>query len=231
MNKLTKTMLGIMIVGVVFIIATAAKSYSVWTKTPEDIETKAVSAYNVGDLADGNVQYVIDEVATLETYDKTLGIKHNKKNTPFYLIEVQDGYVIYQSRNDSKNKTLAAMSDDTYEYFTYLENVSNNVEVTSVPALPQKFAVTTYAEEMPDDLREIVYDYFLEAGYSNAECDQLVANCVLKDINYKNTQYIPLIGIAMIIFPLLIIIIVKINQRSKFKKWQQNQMNNEPYNM
>lgn len=212
--KITKVLIALMVVGVILTAVGVKDALPLWKGDIDEVEGKSVSDYEVGDLTEGKIKYTLEIVAELETYETRFGVKTNSKITPYYLVQLEDGYAIVHGNNKDFIDKMKKNLDETTKY---------SYDSSKYPK-PKPVKISTRAEEMPDELRKCLYDHFEKAGISNKGCDEMVANCVLQQIYFNNIKTTSIIGAVLIIVPLIVLIIIKLKKHSEFKSWQKKQL-------
>lgn len=210
MSKGLKFCIFLILVGLIMTVTSVGDAYRLMFKDTKDLKTKTLDNFTKNEMVDGKVQYVFDEVATLESTKTMYGVPYSKEKTPYYLVMITDkddivqGYVVMHITN----------KDDISKFKNLVNSTLNLMDDPNV-VMPDPVSVQTKTTEMPDDLKKIVYDYFEEGGMTKAECDELVADCVLEQNNYKTSKIMPLIGIGIMVLGVVIIIAVKASGKGK----------------
>lgn len=201
----------VMILGLCMTLLSAGDAITLFTKENQNISSKKITDFNDGEMVYGNVEYVFDVVATMETQHTIYGIPYKTDNTPFYLVYVNydsEGangfYVIFHATNEN---TISAMDN--------LMNATQNLILYGDEASTSPLSINTKTKAMQSEVKEYLYEYFEEGDMSKEECDEItVTSLMLEELNYTQAKLLPLIGIGIMVIATIIFIVLKVHKKS-----------------
>ena len=223
MKRIVSVYIVAMLIGLFMVITSIGDCMNLVKNEPAEFSTKTLENFKEGEMVEGNVQYVFDVVATLETSKTMYGVPYHKEETPYYLVMVTDkddiiqGYVVMHITNKNNITQFDKLSLSTYKLMTD-ENYNGD--------LPDPVKVQTKTQEMPKDLKKCVYDYFADGGMSKSECDELVSNYVLEQKNFETLKKMPIYGAAIMIVSTVIFLIILFAVKGRKKKVYVNEIPN-----
>lgn len=197
----------VLILGLFMVISSAGDAITLFKDGTVNLSTKKLSEYSEGEMVHGKVEYVIDTIATLETSKTIYGIPYSKSQTPYYLAYVMN----YDEEKDRMHNHYVLMhitdKDDIIKMnklMTQTQDMLMSDRDNPIIGSVNPIALETKTVKMPDEVKEYLYDYFEEGGISKADCEKLVADCVLEQCDYKQAKIFPLIGLGIMVISTII---------------------------
>lgn len=119
MNKLTRVLLVIALVGVIFGAIGTSDTILFFKGTTVDL-TDPISSFDKKALAQGDIDFVYGPFATLETSQKHYGITTSKTETDFFIVsnlDAGEAFVVFSTSKDSLREELSKASDQWVDWF------------------------------------------------------------------------------------------------------------------
>lgn len=205
----------VLIIGLFMVISSAGDAVTLFTKDKVNLNGKKISEFYEGEMVQGKAEYVFDTVATLETSRTVYGVPVSKKITPYYLVYVnfdaegENGY--YVLMHVTSDDAINRMSNLMLSTQSLLLSETDTPNISNVKPI----ALDTKTVKVPSEVKEYLYQYFEEAGMTRAECDEMVADCVLEQCDYTQAKIFPLIGLGLMVLSTLIFFAGRKGKKSK----------------
>lgn len=191
-------LVGLIILGGIMTVSGTKNAATIWKKDFATLD-KGIGDYREGELIKGEIEYVLDPIATLETTHTVYGVPTKKEQTPYFMCiipqtEAEDSYfiIVHATNKDDISalrslygSTISAMGISDVEFEHTSKPVKMDLISKSIP--PE---VQTYAEQ-----------YLTEAGYTTAEIGNIMADLMLEQAYFDNMKYNPFIGLALMVVP------------------------------
>ena len=205
----------VMIIGLFMTISSAKDAITLLKDDPADLNDKKISGYNEGEMVEGNMRFAFDIIAKLETSRTVYGIPVNKTETPYYLVYSSDS-----SQSENGHYVVMHLTDKNsmvrlHSLMVYTKNLLAKGDAEKFYKNTEPYMVKTKTVEMPKEVKEYLYQYFEESGMTKAECDEMVADCVLEEIDYSQTKVLPFIGLGLMLVASLIFVPTRIKKKPK----------------
>lgn len=200
MSKLTKILLVVALMGAIVGGIGVPDAIKLWKNDISSVEDIKPGDIKAGEMYEGDIPDALDVVAK-ETTTQSYGfVPVSKTETPYYIVELENGYVVIDVTNKKKQDEFETLMDQTWDYFDGKTNDK-----------PSEVSVSTTVIKMPDKVKEYLHEYCCdEGGMSEQEYAELVETaCCLKTIEYKNTKFIPIIGFGVTLLCVIILIVKK----------------------
>lgn len=199
MGKLTKILLVVMIMGLVFGGVGAADAFKLWKGDIQDTKDITIGSLKKGDMYEGEIPYAYDVIAE-ETTTRTYGpVPVSKTKSPYYLVEGENSFFVINVTINGMSGQFDTLADQTWDELD-----------GKTSATPDAVKVSTEVVEMPDKVKEYLKEYCNQWGMTDAEYAELVEDSYcLRTIKYDTAKYIPIIGIGVAILCAVILIIKK----------------------
>jgi len=205
----------VLILGLFMVISSAGDAITLFKDGTVNLGSKKISEYSEGEMVHGKVEYVFDTIATLETSKTVYGVPYSKSQTPYYLVYVNydedmaNGHYVLMHITDKD--AITKMDNLMIQTQNLLMSDSDNPIISNVKPI----ALNTKTVKVPGEVKEYLYEYFEEGGISKAECDEMVADCVLEQCDYKQAKIFPLIGLGIMIISTIIFFAGRKGKKSK----------------
>jgi hypothetical protein len=200
MSKLTKVLLILMIVGLVFGGVGAVDAFKVWKGDINDTKDIKIGDLKNGDLYEGEIPYAYDVIAEQVTTSTYGPVPVSKTKSPYYLVQNENCFFVI-------NVTAAADQGD----FDKLADLSWDQIDGKIKDDPEPVKVSAQASKMPDEVKKYLKEYCDEWGMSDSDYAELVEeSCYLHTVNYNSMRYIPIAGFGVAILCVVILIIKKV---------------------
>lgn len=201
--------LALLIVGLAFGIPAMGKSKDIKEGNIKDINQLAMGELQKGDLVQGTFDTTWGYFA--EEYETTYGLRLSKDSTKlYYLIDMVDYYLIYETAVKSQYSTLDEMSDELYLHCEQMgeeEGVFDNWNPTI------KLEITGSAVKANDEIRGYCKEALddLTGGMGEEEMEFVETYMVsYENFDTMNTRMYVGFGVAGVGLLLLIIAVVLI---------------------
>ena len=205
----------VMLIGLFMTISSAGDAVTLLTKDTVNVSSKKISKYYEGEMVHGKMEFIYDTIATLETTQTVYGIPTSKKTTPYYLVYVDSG----KDGEDGHYVLVHITDKDTITHMDNLMHQTQSILMSDNPELVYEnvkpIAVNTKTVKIPKEVKEYLYQYFEESGMTRADCDEMVADCVLEQTDYTKAKILPFIGLGLMVLATLIFIPTKIRKKPK----------------
>ncbi|MDO4944940.1 MAG: hypothetical protein Q4E74_07045 [Ruminococcus sp.] len=205
----------VLIIGLFMVISSAGDAITLFTKDAVNLNGKEISEFYEGEMVQGKAEYVWDTIATLETSRTVYGIPVSKSSTPYYLVYVNfdadtsNGYYVLMHITDKE--TITGMDSLMMETERLLMSDGESTMINNIKPI----GLNTKTVKIPGEVKEYLYRYFEEGGMTKAECDELVADCVLEQCDYTQAKILPLIGLGLMLISTLIFFAGRKGKKSK----------------
>lgn len=220
----TKLYIVMLIVGIVMIITSVGDSIRLFKDGSDLLSSRKLGEIEQGEMMTGNMEYVFDTIATLESSNTIYGIPVSKKTTPYYLVYVdrkdEGFYILVHATTDESIKTMDNIMHDTQNLL---------MDETGYYVMNTKgLSMDTKAIHTPDKVKEYLYEYFADADYSRSDVDALIdAEITLEQIDYDRTKVLPFIGVGVVVLPTIIFLASR-NKAKKYKSSRTTYVNEGP---
>ncbi len=200
MSRLTKILLVVMVMGLIVGGIGVPDAIKLWKGDIDEIDSIEVGSLKAGEMYEGEIYDTYDIIAE-ETSTQSYGfIPVNKTVTPYYLVELENCYVIVDVTVKDDQSKFEKLLDETWDY---LDGKTDDK--------PTPVKISTTAQKMPDKVKEFLKEYCEESGMSEEEYAKYVEDSYcLKTIVYKNTKFIPIVGFGIALLCAVILIIKKV---------------------
>ncbi|MBE6854434.1 MAG: hypothetical protein E7501_02130 [Ruminococcus sp.] len=203
---------GVMVVGDSFKRVQALKKGDI-----KDINTVSMGQLQEDDLVQGTFDTTWGSFA--EEYETTYGIRTSKDSTKlYYLIDMKDYYLIYETSISSEYTQLDMMADELYEHCETLgeeEYVFDNWKPI------RSMEVTGYAKEVSDEIRGYCKDALndLTGGAGQEEMDYvefyMISHCNFDTMGSALYIGFGLIGVGVVVLVICIILTIRAKRRAQ----------------
>lgn len=165
------------------------------------LEESKIGSLSVGDLAKGEIDGALDEIAVQKTTRSYGFIPMGSSETPYYLVHINDHYAVVSAGNKDVQKKINDLADRTWDFFDEKrDSIGEGVKVEG------KLIA------MPEKVEGYLKDYCKELDFDDSEYAELVENgYVINVVQYDSMKIVPFaaFGIAAVLIIVLVILIVK----------------------
>ena len=199
MSKITKILLIVMVVGLIFGGIGAADAIKVWKGDITDTKEIDVGKLEKNGLYEGEITGCYDIIAEETTTRTYGGIPTSKTKSPYYLVNNGNCYFVINVTVKDQQSDFDKMADQTWDYID-----------EKTDDMPTPVKVSAQAVDMPDKVKEFLKEYCDEWGLSDQDYAEMVENtCCLKTTKYDVMKYTPIIGFGAALLCAVILIIRK----------------------
>ncbi len=165
------------IAGIVFTVTSV--NDSIKGKTPKELSSMKVSDFSKGDFVEGDIYYILDEFAYEESYNTTLGVKHNEHVSAHYYVVPLEGsdyeqYLALEIGNTEACAVADRMIDEFYRMY-------DGEEIAD----PAYLHVQGKMKPMDSETEDYLYEWLLY------DSDSTRADYAGKVVPYILTYYAP----------------------------------------
>jgi len=171
-----------------------------------DLEASTMGSLKEGDLAKGKIYWAYDKIAVHKTTKSYGFISLGSSEVPYYVIELQDRYMVISAGDKDIQKKLEKLGDETLAY----DNGNTTNEPTPVE-------VTTKVVEMPDKVKQFLKEYCKESGFDDAKYAELVDDSfVINCVDYGSIKMIPFISFGAFVLFAGIFVVLLIRGKKRY---------------
>ncbi|MBR1764863.1 MAG: hypothetical protein IJ746_05665 [Ruminococcus sp.] len=202
MKRSTVLLIALAVIGIVMGAVGLKDSIRIFKDDFSDLTAMKQTEFESGDLAEGELFLVIDQIATEET-TRTYGfVPVSKSETPYYLVTNDECYFVISVGNKDRQKEFDDYCDKSFVYITD--------DTYTVPA-PDGLKVSAKASDMNSEVRGYLEDYCKNTlGMSDADYRELVVTDVcLSAVQYSSMKWMPFIGFGIAALSIVILIVLK----------------------
>lgn len=150
-------------------LITASEQQSQISKGLDDFNYLSDSQFQKGKFVEGYVYEVYGEFAYMESYDETLGIKHNSRVTSHYFLIPLSGsfdtqspkFIALEIRTDEGLKNAELLMEQTWDYH----------ETGNEPDVWNDFPIQGKVSELDGEIEEYLYDWLTNDGADGTRAD------------------------------------------------------------
>lgn len=195
----------IMFVGLVILAMSATDFYSLIFRGVKGFEDVTSAEFSKGQMFSGKIGIVADEVASLERSKTLYGIPYSTNKTPCYLIMTEDGYAVIHVGSESMQKNMDSNMRDAWDLF----------ESDKAEDFPEGVYAQAKAVKMPSELKFIMRDYFLAAGYTEEEIKEILPEVLLEEVDFEIIKMKFAVGVGVFCVPLIALAVMSAGERRK----------------
>ena len=200
MSRLTKILLTVMIIGLVFGGVGISDAVKIWNADIKNAADITVGGIKKGELYEGDIPFAYDIIAEQVTSTTYGPVPVSKTRTPYYLVQNENCFYVINVTASAKKSELDTLADLSWD----------QIDGTTTED-PAPVSVSTTAEELPDEVKDVLKDYCGKLGLTDEEYEELVEDsCCLRTVNYSSMKYIPIAGFGVAVLCALILIIRKV---------------------
>ncbi|MBR6101334.1 MAG: hypothetical protein IKP95_02805 [Ruminococcus sp.] len=161
-----------------------------------NIEDKTYGTYEEGEVASGDIKYIVSKIGHLQENEKIFGIPFSKKTGTLYLIADNGGFVIIDVREDT------AVYDEILEQTAartqgLIDDTVSHVEFTG------------RAVEVTDEQFQMVSDYFAAQGLTQEYWENAISLYVLVQLDNSVTVIQTAVCCTLILVGLILLLIAR----------------------
>lgn len=195
----------IMFVGLIILAMSVTDLYSLAFRGTKGFEDFTNDELTKGQMFSGEIGYVADEVAELESSKTLYGISYSTKKNPCYLIMTEDGFAVMHVGSSELQKKMDSNMRASWDLF----------ESNKAGELPEGVYAQAKAVKMPSKLKLILKDYFLAAGYTKEELNDLIPQFLLEEVDFDIIKMKFAVGLSVFGVPLVVLAALSIAGRRK----------------
>lgn len=187
MSRLSKILLVIMIAGILVGAFGAVDAYRLISGDITDINDIEPGDIRAGRMFDGEIDSSFDSVAE-ETATTFYGIiPVNRSKSPYYLIELENCYVVINVTSDEDIEKFKTLTEQTLDYL-YEERKDR----------PDPVNVTLRSKRTPEKVQEYLEQYCQAMGMTDDEYSEFVENTYcFTTVDFRGIKAIPIIAFSI----------------------------------
>ena len=206
MKRSTIFLIAVAVIGIVMGAVGLGDSIRIFKNDINDLTPMKKTEFETGDLLEGDLFLVVDQIATEET-TRTYGfVPVSKSETPYYLVTNDESYFVISVGNKDMQKKFDDYCDQCYKYLMD--------ETGSVPE-PEGFKVSAKSSEMNSEVRGYLEDYCKDnLGMTSDDIkDYVVTDVCLSTVQYSSMKWIPFVGFGVALLAIAILVFLKLRSR------------------
>lgn len=160
------------------------------------IEDKSYGTYENHEIAEGEIEYVVDKIGEATMKKKLFGIPYSTVTVPVYIISDNGGYVLLQSEKDADK--LETLRQQTVDYFGGVRSEK-----------PDKISYLGKATEISDEMLQVLDAYFTVRHVPAENWEYAISLYVLVGMDMTMFVVQMCISFGMIFVGILLILIFR----------------------
>ncbi|MBR6101273.1 MAG: hypothetical protein IKP95_02500 [Ruminococcus sp.] len=203
MSRLKILVLVIALLGIFMGVTGMSDAFTIMGDKAIKLEETKVGSLSIGDLAKGEIDGALDEIAVEKTSRSYGFIPMGSSETPYYLVHINDHYSVLSAGDKDIQNKINSLAARTWEFF------EGNVE-----SIGDGVAVEAKVIAMPEKVKGFLKDYCNELEFTDADYAELVDDSVVINVvQYNTMKIIPFVGLGVGVLALVGFIIMLIKSK------------------